>query len=104
MSAPWDGEELESDTADELAGEPHDIVEPDEPDWFDCPVLPRRDMLAVVAQHKELDGRSVNLFRNALERQPRSGLLDHYIGPNLYQPGSHYIYTTPDTNRYRYKN
>jgi hypothetical protein len=72
-----------------------DVAEP-EPSWADSPMLPRGDMLAVIQQHKDLDGRAVNLFKNALEREPRSDLLRHYVGPNLYHPGSHYIYTTPD--------
>jgi hypothetical protein len=106
MIAPLDGDELEFETWDELAGEPQDIVEPDEPDvdWFDCPVLSRSAMLALVEQCRDLDGRGVNLFGNALKLPPRSGLLEHYVGPNLYQPGSHYMYTTPDPDRYRYTN
>ena len=82
------------------------IVEHDEPDlnWFECPMLPRGEMLVVIQRNKDLDGRSINLFRNALERQPRSDLFRHFIGPNLYHPGSHYIYTTPDANRYGFKN
>jgi hypothetical protein len=80
--------------------------EADEPDlnWFECPMLPRSNMLAVIERNRELDGRSVNLFRNALAREPRSDLFRHYVGPNLYHPGSHYIYTTPDPSRYRFKN
>jgi hypothetical protein len=106
MIDPRDIENLEFEIGDDLAAEPHDTREPDGPDldWFDSPMLPRSDMLAVIERHKVLDGRGINLFRNALERQPRSDLLDQYIGPSLYQPGSHYIYTTPDPNRYRYKN
>ena len=109
MIEPIDEEDPDDiDTVDvgELAAEPQNIVEHDEPDldWFDSPILPRRDMLAVIERHKDLDGRAVNLFRNALEREPRSDLFRHYVGPNLYHPGSHYIYTTPDPSRYRYKN
>src|SRR5690242_13737752 len=82
-----------------------DFDEPEPgPSWFDCPMLPRRDMLAVIERRKDLDGRAVNLFRNALKRQPRSGLLEHYIGPNFYHPGSHYIYTSPDPSRIKHKN
>jgi hypothetical protein len=67
-------------------------------------MLSRGDMLAVIERQKDLDGRAVNLFKNALQREPRSDLLTHYIGPHLYHPGSHYIYTTPDPSRYRFKN
>ena len=80
-----------------------DVGEPG-PSWFACPMLPRGDMLAVIERHKDLDGRAVNLFKNALQREPRSDLFRHYIGPHLYHPGSHYIYTTPDPSRYRHKN
>jgi hypothetical protein len=30
--------------------------------WTDCPMLPRRDMLAGIERRKDLDGRAVNLF------------------------------------------
>lgn len=79
------------------------VAEPG-PSWFDCPVLPRSDMLAVIERHKDLDGRAVNLFRNALQRPPRSGLFEHYLGPNLYHPGDYYIYTSPDPNRIKFTN
>src|ERR1700761_4326451 len=90
----------------EVGDEYQDIIEYDVPNlnWFECTMLPRGDMLAIIQQHKDLDGRSVNLFRNALERKRRSDLLDHYVRPPLYHPGSHYIYTTPDPSRFRYKN
>ena len=90
----------------ELAAEPQNIVEHDEPgpSWADCPMLPRADMLAVIERHQGLDGRSVNLFKNALKREPRSDLFRHYIGPHLYHPGSHYIYTTPDPNQIKFSN
>src|SRR5271167_1527202 len=106
MIDPTDVEEPEFETGDEFEDEPQDFFELDEPDldWFDCPILPRSDMLAVVERCRLLDGRGINLFGNALKLPPRSGLLDRYIGPSLYQPGSHYIYTTPDPSRYRYKN
>jgi hypothetical protein len=81
-----------------------DIEDHTDPDWFECPILPRADMLAVIERRRQLDGRSLNLFRNALERKPRSDLLEHYIVPNLYRPGEHYIYTTPDANQYRFRN
>ncbi len=80
-----------------------DVVEP-EPNWAECPMLPRADMLAVIEQRRDMDGRAVNLFRNALRRPLKSDLLKRYIGPNLYHPGSHYIYTTPDPDRVRHKN
>jgi hypothetical protein len=101
-----DPDDMDTGDVGELAAEPQNTVEHDEPDldWFACPTLPRGDMLAVIERRKDLDGRSVNLFRNALEREPRSDLFRHYVGPNLYHPGSHYIYTTPDPSRYRYKN
>jgi hypothetical protein len=35
---------------------------------FDYPML-RADMLVVIEQHKDLDGRAINLFRNALKGQ-----------------------------------
>lgn len=106
MIDPRGVESPEFETEDDVAAEPHDIVEPDGPDleWFDCPILPRSDMLAVVERCKKLDGRSINLFRNALVRPPRSDLFQHYIGPNLYHPGSHYVFTTPDPSLYRFKN
>jgi hypothetical protein len=91
-----DAIELDPDDIDE-SGEPG-------PSWFECTMLPRGDMLAVIQRNKDLDGRSVNLFTNALERKPRSDLLDYYLVPHLYHPGSHYIYTTPDPSRFRYKN
>jgi hypothetical protein len=80
-----------------------DFAEP-ELNWADCPMLPRSDMLTVIERHTKLDARAVNLFRNALLRKPRSDLFEHYIGPNLYHPGSHYIYTTPDPDRFRFTN
>jgi hypothetical protein len=81
-----------------------DFDEPEPgPSWFDCPMLPCRDMLAVIERRKDLDRRAVNLFRNALEGKPRSDLLDQYLGPHLYLPGSHYIYTTPDPSRITHK-
>jgi hypothetical protein len=80
-----------------------DVGEPG-PSWADCPMLPRGEMLAVIERRKDLDGRAVNLFRNALKGQPRSDLLQHYVGPHLYHPGSHYMYTTPDPDRIKFKN
>ena len=80
-----------------------DFDEP-EPDWANCPMLPRSDMFALIERQKALGGRAVNLFRNALKGQPRSDLLDHYLVPHLYHPGSHYIYTTPDPDRIKFKN
>ena len=65
---------------------------------------PEGRCLPAIGRRSELDGRAVNLFENALTLRPRSGLLDHYIAPHLYPPGSHYIYTTPDPERYRFKN
>src|SRR5436190_13945469 len=56
-------------------------------------------MLATIKQKGALDGRSVNLF-SALERPPKSDLLELYLWENLYRPGSHYIYVTPDPSRY----
>jgi hypothetical protein len=55
-----------------------DFGEP-ELSWADCPMLPRSEMLAVIERQKAL-------------------------GPNLYHPGSHYIYTTPDPDRFRFTN
>jgi hypothetical protein len=65
---PIDEEDLDTGDVGELAAEPQNIVEHDEPDldWFACPMLPRGDMLAVIERHRELDGRSVNLFRKRL--------------------------------------
>jgi hypothetical protein len=83
--------------------EPGDVGEPD-PSWFDYPMLPRSEMLTIIERKKDLDGRAVNLFRNALQRPPRSGLFEHYLGPHLYHPDSHYIYTTPDPSRIKHKN
>ena len=84
--------------------EPEALDHPIDFDWFACPMLSRAGMLTATEQCKDLDRRAVNLFRNALKGKPRSGLLEHYIGPNLYEPGAYYIYTTPDPNRYRFKN
>src|SRR5437764_14933843 len=101
---------------------PSDLIEPyerevnecgDEPEcsfdqwspglgWFDCPILDPADMLARIKGRKSLDGRSINLF-SALERPRASGLVQLYLRDNLYQPGSHYIYTTPDPVHFRYK-
>src|SRR6201998_2787230 len=91
---------------DPIEDDPHDTGDVGEPDlsWADCPMLPRGDMLAVIERKRDLDGRAVNLFRNALKGQPRSDLFEHYIGPNLYHPGSHYMYTTPDPDRFRFTN
>jgi len=61
-------------------------------------------MFVVIERRKSLDGRSVNLFKNALKRPPQSDLFKHYIGPNLYHPGSYYMYTTPDPDQIKYKN
>jgi hypothetical protein len=72
--------------------------------WADCPMLPRADMLAIIKRQKDLDNRAVNLFRSALQGKPRSDLFEHYLGPNLYHPGSHYIYTNPDPDRIKLKN
>jgi hypothetical protein len=72
--------------------------------WADCPMLARGEMLAIIARQKDLDGRAVNLFRSALQGKPRSDLVEHYLGPNLYHPGSHYIYTNPDPDRIKLKN
>jgi hypothetical protein len=62
-----DAIEHDSDDSDEF-GEPG-------LSWFECPMLPRGDMLAIIQRNKDLDGRAVNLFKNALERKPRSDLL-----------------------------
>jgi hypothetical protein len=75
-----------------------DLAEPD-PSWFECPILRRAEMLATIKQKGALDGRSVNLF-SALERPPKSDLLELYLWENLYRPGFHYIYVTPDPSRY----
>src|SRR5829696_9175695 len=82
----------------ELSAEPQNTAEGDRPDldWFSSPTMGRADMLAVIERCKDLDGRAINLFRNVLNRQPHSDLLRNYVGPNLYRPDSHYIYTTPD--------
>jgi energy-coupling factor transporter ATP-binding protein EcfA2 len=91
------------DPIDEDRDDPGDIGQPD-PSWADCPILPRSDILAVIERRKDLDGRTINLLRNALKGQPRSDLLEHYLGPHLYHPGSHYMYTTPDPDRIKFKN
>jgi len=70
--------------------------------WFDCPILPPGEMLATIKRCGGLDGRSLNLFA-ALERPPRSDLFNLYLRENLYQPGSHYVYVTPDAVEYGYK-
>jgi hypothetical protein len=43
---------------------------------------------------------AVNLLRNALQRKPRSDLLEHYSDPHLYHPGPDYLYTSPDLSRF----
>jgi len=58
-------------------------------------------MLAMIKRCGSLDGQSLNLF-GALERPPRSDLFDLYLRENLYQPGSHYVYVTPDSNECKY--
>lgn len=73
----------------------------DPPDWFDCPMLSRTEMFEKIKGGGALDGQSLNLF-SVLTRSPRSGLFDSYLEENFYQPGSYYIYTTPDVERYRY--
>jgi hypothetical protein len=92
------------DDNDELSAE----AEHNERDlkWHECPMLPRAEMLAIIEKcgPNSLGGEAVNLFVNALKREPRSDLLRHYVGPNLYHPGSHYIYTTPDPGQYGFKN
>ena len=75
--------------------EAEEPFEPVELDWFDCPILGRQEMFDQIRRKGALDGQSLNLL-SALTRPPRSGLLDHYIAENLYRPGSHYIYVTPD--------
>jgi hypothetical protein len=92
------------DPIDDGLDDSPDVPESEGPSWFACPMLPRSDMLAVIERHRVLDGRAVNLFRNALQRKPRSDLFEHYLGPHLYHPGSHYIYTTPDPDRFRFTN
>jgi hypothetical protein len=91
----------------EDSGADHDdLVDHNPPDlnWFECPIMPRGDMLAIIENRSNLDRRGINLFRNFLIREPWSDLFYEYIGPNLYHPGSHYIYTTPDPSRFRYTN
>jgi len=39
-------------------------------DWFSCPVLSRGAMLVAIGRRKELDGRAINLFENALTLRP----------------------------------
>jgi hypothetical protein len=75
-----------------------DLVEAG-PSWFDCPTLHPDEMLATIKRNGNLDGRSLNLF-SALERPPRSDLFELYLRENLYRPGSHYIYVSPDPTRY----
>ncbi len=91
---------------DAIEDGPDDRCDVDEPgpSWFDCPMLPRGDMLAVIERRKDLNGRGINLFRNALKGQPRSDLFEHFLGPNLFSPGSHHMYTTPDPSRIWFKN
>jgi hypothetical protein len=63
------------DQIDDDPDDPTDVAGPG-PSWADCPILLCGDMLAVIERHKDLDGRAVNLFRNALKGQPRSDLLE----------------------------
>ena len=67
--------------AEELAA---DIVEHEVPrlDWFECPMMSRGNMLAVIERQKDLDGRAVNLFKNALVREPRSDLVVSWLSKN----------------------
>jgi len=92
------------DPIDDDLDYPGEVPESDGPSWFEAPILSRSAMLAVIEERGNLDGRGVNLFRNALQRPPQSDLLNHYIGPNLYHPRSHYMYTSPDPDRIKYKN
>lgn len=61
----------------------NDDFDRSEPSWLDCPMLPRRDMLAVIERCKDLDGRAINLFRTALQGKPRSDLFEHYLRPHI---------------------
>jgi hypothetical protein len=94
MSGP-----IEDDDWDTLDVE--EFPEVQEPDWSDCPILHRAEMFEEIKRRGALDGRSLNLF-SALTRPRRSGLVDHYVYQNLYRPGSHYMYVTPDAEQYRY--
>jgi hypothetical protein len=78
-----------------------ELPEVEEPDWFDCRILDRAEMFDMIKRHGALDSRSLNLF-SVLNRAMRSGLVEHYVFHNLYRPGSHYIYVTPDAKQYRY--
>jgi hypothetical protein len=54
------------------------------PSWFDCLMLPCVDVLAVIKRTDDLDGQSVNLFRNALEWEPCSRIYSGIMsGGNL---------------------
>ena len=69
----------------ELVGEGVEIIDELDgsvPNWFDCPMLSRKAMLAAIKRRGSLDGRSVNLF-TTLERPPRSGLLDLYLSDTM---------------------
>jgi hypothetical protein len=54
--------------------DPRDVVEADCLSWANRPMLSRAEMLRVIEQSKKLDGRAVNLFRNALQRPRKSDL------------------------------
>ena len=91
-----------SDLIEDVCWEALDMEEPPvEPYWSDCPIMRRAEMFDKIKRHGALDGQSVNLF-SVLERPPRSGLVVHYLHHNLYLPGSHYIYVTPDAEQYKY--
>lgn len=80
--------------------------EPADPrlDWAKSPVLGRQETLAIIEKNRNLDGRGINLFRTALTRVPKSGLISHYVEPHLIQPGAYYIYTTPEPTLFKYAN
>jgi hypothetical protein len=87
---------------DLIDDDPDGACDFDEPElnWADCPILPCSDIFALIERHGVLDGRAVNLFRNALKGQPRSDLLESASVP----PGAYYNVNDPRPEPIRAKN
>ena len=54
-------------------------------------------MLAVIERHKAVNGRGDESVQECFQRKLRLDLLEHYIEPHLYNPGSCYVYTQIST-------
>jgi hypothetical protein len=56
------------DPIDDDPDDPTDVPESEGPSWFERPILPRGEMLALIEERRKVDGRAVNLFRNGSRR------------------------------------